>query len=627
MSDSTITDMLSSEEVPENIADLLEDLKEFLRDSRSHVGRYYDDWDAALASYARERTEDVDDRKAKAKGQPKKLSIPLTRAQVQTFVTFVLLLYTQNEFIFSYSPTGNEDYKLRDAINKLLHRETLSNNMFNKLLEFILDIARFNLGVLKTTWRDDELEVEVEASESAIESTESDFLTMVTEDSTSRHTVKLFEGNYVDNISPYNFFWDSSLPVSRFQEGMFAADETAYNIRQLKNWERQGIAHGVQYVQRMSSELHTKRKETRLPGFGRDFSQSSQQESKNFPVIVTTVYYRCAGEEYKLDNDDQERIWEIKIANDERIISIEKFGSVHNQFPYDAAELSPDQHGELSDSISSLIDPLQEVVTWLFNSRIASVRSNLQGRLIIDGRYVEVDDLKTGQPYIRAKKGAPLMGLDKFVHQLKTVDTTQGHMNDASEVIRMIQMVSGVNENAMGQFHGGRRSATEARAVSMGSSARMKLYASSIWSAALVPFARKMLINLRQFLSQEKFQQILGDSEEFGILYSQFHPTPSWKLAESEDFFVEDSTTATEKGYVAQSLQELLLGVISNPMVMQVMPLDLKEMMKEIQSLRGVKDLSRFFLQTPEQQQQLQNGLNQINAGPAQQPGDTGGGI
>lgn len=624
---TTIEDMLSEEDVPENIADLLQDLKEFLGDSRSHISKFYSDWDAAMESYSRERTEDRDDKKASAKGQPKKLVIPLTRAQVQTFTTFVLLLYTQNEFIFSYNPTGAEDYKLRDAINKILHREMLNNNMFNKLMEFILDIARFNLGVLKTSWREEEIEVEVEASEVAIEQNEADFLTMATEEAKTRHTVKTFEGNYIDNISPYNFYWDTTLPLTRMQEGMFAADETTYNIRQLKNWEKQGLAYGVKFVQKMSAEAHKTRSETRLPGFGREYGQRAQQDTKNFPVVVTNVYYRCAGSEYKLDNDDQERVWEIKIANDQRIISIQKFTPVHNQFPYDASELSPDQHGQLSDSLSSLIDPLQEVVTWLFNSRIASVRSNLQGRVIVDGRYVEVSDLQTGAPYIRAKKGAPLMGLDKFVHQLKTVDTTQSHLSDASEVIRMIQMVSGVNENAMGQFHGGRRSATEARAVSMGSSARMKLFASSIWSSSLVPFARKLLLNLRQFLSVEKFTQILGDSEEIGFLYSQFHPMPSWKLAESEDFFVEDSTTATEKGYVAQSLQDLLIAVISNPMVMQVMPLDLKEVMKEIQALRGVKDLSRFFVQTPEQQIQLQNGLNQINPRPAQQPTDPTGGV
>ena len=136
--------------------------------------------------------------------------------------------------------------------------------------------------------------------------------------------------------------------------------------------------------------------------------------------------------------------------------------------------------------------------------------------------------------------------------------------------------------------------------------------ASCIWNQAMVSQGKKMLLNLRQEISIECFQRILGMSEDIAALYPQFKPDNSYTLIESEDFFVEDSTTATEKGYVAQSLQELVVAVMGNPMVMQVVPLDLKAMIEEIQSLRGVKNLSRFFIQTQEQQMELQNGLNRI---------------
>lgn len=608
-----INDLLAEEVQNDDLTELRDDLVKLVRDARSHIGSHYEQWDQSLEAYSAERKDDKDSEKAARKKQPKPLNIPLTKAQVQTFVTFVILLYTQNENPLSIHPTGNEDYKLRDIINKLLGRECRNNAIFNKWVQFLLDVARFNLGVMKTTWRYETYKYEAEVpSEMMPMMGEADMLTMVTAPTTENEVVK-FEGNYVENISPYNFFWDTNMPVTRWQEGVFAADETSYSIRQIKSWEKQGMAYGTKFLNKMEHDTLRTRGETRLPGFGEDSNEKKRNETdKNFNVVVTTVYYKMMADDYNLGEDQQEELYEIKLANDDRIISMEKFDARHCMFPYDIACLSPDHLSELSDSLAKLIDPLQEVVTWLFNSRIASVRTNLQGRVVVDARHVELEDLQTGAPYIRAKKSAPPIGLDKFVHQLRTVDTTMSHLSDAGETIKLINMVSGVNENAMGQVASGRRSATENRAANTGASSRMKMEASCIWNQAMVSQGKKMLLNLRQEISIECFQRILGMSEDIAALYPQFKPDNSYTLIESEDFFVEDSTTATEKGYVAQSLQELVVAVMGNPMVMQVVPLDLKAMIEEIQSLRGVKNLSRFFIQTQEQQMELQNGLNRI---------------
>jgi hypothetical protein len=613
MLNPNINDLIAEEVQNEDLVDLREDLVKLVRDARTHIGSHYDQWDASLEAYGAERKDDKDSEKAARKKQPKPLNIPLTKAQVQTFVTFVILLYTQNENPLSVDPTGNEDFKLRDIINKLLGRECRNNAIFNKWVQFLLDVARFNLGVMKTTWRYETYKYQADVSvEMMPQATETDMLTLATTPSQKQEVVK-YEGNYVENITPYNFFYDTNMPITRWQEGVFAADETSYSIRQIKGWEKQGMAFGTKFLNKMEHDTLRTRGETRLPGFGDDYKEKSKNETdKNFNVVVTTVYYRMMADDYNLGEDEQEELYEIKLANDDRIISIEPFDSRHCMFPYDIATMSPDHLSEISDSLAKLIDPLQEVVTWLFNSRIASVRTNLQGRVVVDGRHIELEDLQTGAPYIRAKKSAPPIGLDKFVHQLRTVDTTMSHLSDAGETIKLINMVSGVNENAMGQVASGRRSATENRAANTGASSRMKMEASCIWNQAMAPQGKKMLLNLRQEISLERFIKILGESEEIVALYPQFKPENSYELIESEDFFVEDSTTATEKGYVAQSLQELVVAVMSNPMVMQVIPLDLKAMIEEIQSLRGVRNLSRFFIQTPEQQMELQNGLNRI---------------
>lgn len=187
------------------------------------------------------------------------------------------------------------------------------------------------------------------------------------------------------------------------------------------------------------------------------------------------------------------------------------------------------------------------------------------------------------------------MGTARFIEQLRTTDPTASHFQDSEALIRILYMVSGVNENSMGAFAPGRRSASENRTANAGAAARSKLIAASCWYGGLAPLGRKLLLSCRQDMSFTTFAKIVGDAkaQEF---YDLFHPANPYELYSSEDFFSYDATIESERNYVAQSLQELFLGLVSNPDVAAQMQLDLPAMLKEIYALRGVKNLSRFNL-------------------------------
>lgn len=197
--------------------------------------------------------------------------------------------------------------------------------------------------------------------------------------------------------------------------------------------------------------------------------------------------------------------------------------------------------------------------------------------------------------------------MEKFVRQLPYVDTTSRHLEDAQLIMQIMQVVTGVNENAMGQFSGGRRSATEARAANSGSSSRMKVPATLIFADCLQPLGHKMLTNHRQGISQETFSKILGDSPEVLARYSLFKPQDVSKLVGVEDHFVFDGTLQSEKGFIAQSLQELVSAILSNPLVMQSLPLDVGKLMEKILQLRGIDNIEQFRLQPMLPQQQMMN--------------------
>lgn len=617
--DDKIKKILEKKEQSKDTIKLLEYLKVNLKRSRSDMGKRYDDWDKNLDVYRGVRARDSEDVRAADKNEPEKMIVPMSFAQIQTFTSFCFLLYTQNEHIFEFSPTGNEDYSIRDVAELTIERD-LRKNKFNSLLvQFLLDIGRFGMGVFKTSWVEERISFD-SAPAPAFETDGQGMLQAIMQQllAGTQEYVK-FEGNKIINISPYKFLPDTRLPLTRWAEGQFCADETEYHISELKKWESQGAVAGIEHVQEMTGKELKDRGPSRLI----NLEKSKNQHKDDFMVCVTEVQAWITPNEYKdlLGNSDKRQLYVIKIANDKRIISAEPMGNYHGEFCYDMAMFLPDQHQTLSDALSDVINPLQEYITYLLNSRLISTRRNLVNNLVVDPSYVDMSTVESGNPFILLKKNAPKVGVDKFISQLKITDTTQTHIADAQMLMSLMQTVTGVNENAMGQFHGGRRSATEARAVNAGAASRMKVTASIIWSDGLAPLGLKLLCNQRQNMSEETFAKIVGDTDPKLVnFYAEFAPQDISKLIGSEDFFVFDATLSSEKGFLAQSMQELIIALISNPEVAATLQMDIPAMIMESQALRGQKNLSRF--QLPPTQP---NGLEQIiPPGTGQPPAPTG---
>jgi len=596
-----LTKRLAAEIPDEEIESLRRHLVGQVNRSRGTMAKFYGDWDSALESYRSVRTADAEDVRARQKREPEKLTVPMSYAQVNTLVTFLFLAYTQKDSIFELTPTGSEDYgKIRDACQAVLDRELRQTGYHSKLVSVLLDMARFNLGVMKTSWKYESFEVEPEEDPVSMLA---DLMSMVEREVESpmedmTEEVISYEGNFLEVISPFNFFYDTRLPLARWKEGRFAADETTFHIADLKEMDKDGKLAGTEFITPFQRGDWLKRAESnRLVGIEPGM-QKKGFDKDDFMVAVLTVQAKVVPSKYKLSEANQQEIWVFGIANDNRIISAEPLNAPHREFTYDLFTMSPDQHTELSDSLSMLIAPMQEVVTWLFNARVASVRQNIEGRLIIDPAFVDVASLTSGAKYITMKKNTPRLGVDKFIQQLRTTDVTATHLQDAEVIQRLSQVTTGVNENAMGQMAGGRRSATENRAANAGAASRMKLIAATIWTDALAPQGRKMLLNTRQDLSIETYEKVLGPEVAMST-WELFHPQDSRFLVGNEDYFQYEGTLSSEKNYIAQSLQELVGILASNPEVLAATGLDLVAMIKEIQALRGLKNLDRFQLPPP----------------------------
>ena len=592
----SLRERVAAEQQDELLCDLLSDLKVKLKMSRNDMSHKYPVWDKHLATFAGEKEKTTKDEDAEALGEPESMVVPLSYAQVQTFVAFGFLLILQNKRVYEFEPSEEEEHELNEACETIVQSDLEYNRFPSLLYQFLLDFARFGMAVTKECWKVEKQTIEINNPTEipASVNPETGLTTATRTETPSKIDIELtkFEGNVIYTVSPYSFLPDTRLPLSRWREGQFAADETERHITWLKDLEAQGIVFGVEHVSKMDKASFSNRGKSRLPRLEK-CANNTKTDEDDFMTVVTEVQAKLVPWKYALGQGTTAKEYLIRIANDQRIVSIEPMNYLHGEFTYNVALISPDQHMQMSMSLCDVSKDIQAVVDFLFNSRIYSIRQGIERHMVVDPSAVEIASIESRSPVIYLKKTAPRTGVDKFVQQLQYQDKTNTHFDEADVMMKLMQLVTGVNENAMGQYAPGRRSATENRAANAGAASRMKMIVMLAWHDAFGPMGRKLLLNARQMLTLDTYRKVLGAKAD--ETWPLFRPSDPSLLVGNRDQFVFDATLQSEKGYLAQSLQELIVSMASNQELAMAQGFDFNRAIKELQYLRGINNATRFF--------------------------------
>lgn len=595
---------------------LLEHVKDLVEMSRDEMNKHYLRWDTYDDVYRGYRYPDKADLEARKKEEPEKMVVPLAFAQISTFVAFCLTLYTQREDLVEVVPKGPEDEMPAKLAEALIARDLHENQFVIKLKQFLTDIARFSLGVFKHTWS---REVETVRSSAPVEGSK------MIPGAGYEEKVR-FLGNRIENISPYRFFPDVRVPLTRFQEGEFCASEDEYTITELKRQQRDGKIAGVKNIQGWSQDVLIDRlRKSRLFSQNMD-GKGPVGQSKGTCVVTEVQVWLCPADfelsdGKKLGEEDYPVLYVVSYANDGTLIRVEPMNYVHNKFTYDVAEFNPDQHTFINVSLSEIMDMLQATVSWFINSHVTSVRRVIQNRVIIDPTGIEMEDLKQDRAYIRLNMSAAGGDVRRYLQQMQVSDVTTNHVRDAEVLHELMMVVTGISENSLGQYASGRRSATEARNVNFNAASRLKTVAQTIYYQALEPMFNKLIANLRDGLDVETYVRIKGDAAD-PTEFAYFKVSRDM-LVGNYDFGIFDATLPSEKGYIAQQIGELLQVMMSSPEAIPMFGYDPRKLLDRMFELRGLRHLQNMKLPqqpyaTPGTPQAA--GLNPATAGAAASP-------
>jgi len=594
---------------PQDVSTLLWRCKDLVRLSRNAMKYYYDMWDRNDAVYRGDKKIDESDKLALKRNEPSKFILPATFSQVQTFVSFCMSVYNQRDYFYELDGTGIEDCMAAKVAQATLEQNLEHNNFrYQKLRQLLTDVAKYGVGVVKHAWTRDVSYVYEQVPGTPMNDLFGQPVPGAPPQEQLVATTK-YLGNWIRVISPYHFLPDPRVPLARYQEGEFMAVEDEYSGSQLRTFETQGLAIGVQYIPKLSYDVLEDRR------------KFSFQWNVNTPTLnINEKQFYIITEVQLLLNPaktfvggvplDPERDFDCKyviwIANDNRIIRIDKLDYPHDEFTYDVCQFEEDTDHLINLSMVELIAPLQDTMDWFINSRVTNVRKIIANQAVVDPAAIEMQDLKNRNSVLRLKPQYYGSGVEKYYKQIELKDVTTGHLNDVNFLYDFAKGATGLTENLLGQFATGRRSAQEARNVSSNAVQRVLFLANNIWSSCLLPLGRKMLANLREGLDEQQLVRIIGQSalmtNPLGI--QEFKQVTKADLVGNYDFLVLDGTLPTQRQATAEALQELLQIMMSSPEAAFVFQYDPQALMTEILELRGIRNAERFKL-SPDKAGQL----------------------
>ncbi len=630
--------LLSADKHNAELGSLLQKCKDYVESSRNEISKYYPAWDFANDVYRGRRSPDEQDKKAAKRKEPQKMILPMTKSQVETFVAFFVRVLTQRPDFWELIPTSDEDVVPARMGQAVLQRDLQHNNFKDgALTQFGRNIAKYGVGVLKETWvRNTKMVKDLQPDPTfvpnpTLPNVEPPMVETVTEEVE-------YLGNKVVSVSPYQFFPDPGVPLTRVQEGDFVAFEEEQPFSYLEDLQRDGTTAGVEHVRRTISTDSARRL-----NFAEKAAAGSVSKEKNarFGVLTEVIVNLNPARteiapgvmlDKTIDQMIKCLVWYV---NDDRIVRIEPdMGYEHNQFPVSCSQWINDGEEFVNGGLAEDIGALQETATWFINAHVTSVRKVIDNKIVVDPKFIEMKDLEERRSVIRTKPGASQTGMEKWFMQLQVQDVTANHIKDVDWLSGAAKEGTGINENLLGQFSNGRRSAAEARNVNSNSAARILLTVSGAWGFALVPLGRRMLSNLRQGLDVEQLVRVYGESrtqadaqasmahDPAGLnAVARFLPVSKKDLVGRYDFEHFDGTLPSQRGATAMQLREVLDGLIKNPTMIVMSGYDPALILTEILELLDVRNTQRLRL-TPERLQQYMQmaGAGGNQAGPSGGP-------
>lgn len=562
-------------------------------------------------AYLKLDSKDSQREQLKEAGSPQyvTIEIPYSYAQMLAMHTYWSSVFLGRTPIFQYAGRHGEPEDAVQAIEAIIdYQMTVGHNLVPLYL-WLMDVAKYGMGVVGTFWDRQEITV------SSIVEEPKQFMGFPipgTSQKVRRSVQTLgYLGNRIYNVRPMDWFPDPRVPITRFQEGEFCGRfvEVGWNV--IKTRELAGTYKNIKYLRQTRAKGMTSSRDSGSPiivlpnvddpmgSWGPSSSGSDAllhgKEDRLDYVELMEMHIDLIPTDWGLGNGTRPEKWVIVVGNDMVVVHAGPLGCGHNQFPFDMLEYELEPYGLFKRSSLEIQKPLNDTLTWLFNSHFHNVRKVLNDQLIVDPSRIEMKDLTDPKPgrLIRLKPDSYGTDVREAIHQLQVTDITRQHLSDAQVVIRLLNFLTGVSENMLGSTGvGGRRSATESRISAAAGGNRLKVHTEFFSAQGFSFLGQKLVQNSQQYYDESMKFRIAGPLLERAKNFVQVTPE---SLAGFYDYVPIDGTMPIDRYAMAALWKDIMTQMAGIPSLM--MQYDLGAIFAHVAQLTGIRNLQQFKLE------------------------------
>lgn len=539
-------------------------------------------WISAKREYDAELVIPDEDRvrqlEADSKGVPGKpvylpVRIPYTYATVQTYLTYLLALFTKRRPWFDLEGETPYDSAAADAMETVLHNNAIRRGFFVPVHSWFKDALIYNRGILWRSWYRTIRHKRIIAPRY--------MLGMDFDIGGTAQEVQevVDEGNDLFTSSPLNTYFDPGVTMQKFQEGEFVARVYQQSYSYVLKLMRDGV-------------YHDRRKD--LPEFPnmrwkyRPNITNSGWSGLHPPVEIIDIVIDLIPREWGLGNSSWPEKWNIIVGNGAVVLRAQPLKD-ELEFPCYVLEPEFDSQSTDAKGLVEVMKPLQEVLSWLFNSHMDSVRKVIDNKIFYNPIYVDEDAILRGDPAIPLRENAANTPIGDVVYQLRAADVTGGNIRDAQFVISLIERVTAASTNFMGLVNtGGRKTATEVRQANALAGSRIEKTALIFSHMGWIPLARGLADSTQRLMSKERLVERLVGNASVETIKQIIKPSD---VKGAFNYPPIDPTIPVDRYALAQTWTEILSILTKMP---NQGGYDVGKIIAEIAKLSGIKDVARF---------------------------------
>jgi len=615
---------------------ILNAFKDRLRMSRSALALRSSKWVEAedmMKAYLPVSENDRLRETARKGGKPQytTVEVPYSYATMLTAHTYLTSVFLSRNPVLQVQGRHGASQQAEQSLEALLDYQITVGGALPPLYIWLLDPLKYGYGVLGHYW-----EEEVIVSSAYVEE-QGTFLGVPIPGKLKKVLQTTEARGYVGtkhyNVRPHDFHFDPRLPLMRFQEGEFVIRYDQIGWNRVVEKKANGTFFNVEEISKHSQSLNAQRDlgspRTILPETTfldqQLFGAKGKAPSR---VNLHEFYFECIPSDYGLSPGKKPEKWVFSIANENVIVSAQPLGYLHNKYPFDVLEYEVGGYEIFNRSLLEVSKPLNDVMSWLFNSHFYNVRKTLNDQFIVDPSMVVMSDLEDPNPgrLVRLKPAAYGKPVDSVMKQFQTQDVTRQNLSDSDMVMQLSQRVSGVTDNIMGMVNAsGRKTATEVRSSSSFASNRLKTTVEWMSATGWAPWTQKLIQTTQQMYDAERKYRVVGDLALDGEAYLNVKPED---IQGFFDFVAVDGSLPIDRFAQANLWQQMLTGMAASPQLSQ--GYDMVKIFGFVAGLAGLKNISQFRVKVvpdAQMQAQVQQGQSvpMVTEGNAMEPGQIPG--